>query len=303
MADPVTPNIGLSVPIRGTDVGTWDLPVNGDFTLLDSMLGGVTTLNLSATPVTLAASQAQNSIIRLTGTMLSNIPITLPSIYKSWTIDNQLLNHPSSFTAILLSTSGANQIGLPPSVQDVFYDGVSPKYRNLGQVGEYWDYAAITVPAWVVVSTIPPYLLCDGTTFSSATYPVLANLLGGNTRPDARGRARFTINSGMGRITTTGGLDGNTLFAGGGFQTVTIGTSNLPPYTPAGTVATSITGNTFTVTPGSGNLQYGGTGIGGTVASPAPVSSFSGVAQGGVSAPLGSINPGYVGGITMIRAA
>src|SRR6266446_3375110 len=210
MVDPTTVNTSLAVPIRGTDVGTWDLPVNGNFNSIDSMMGSVTSVALTSASVTLATSQALVNVIRLTGTLLANVSITLPGIYKSWTVDNQIVNSPSSFAVTLISTSGASIIGLPPGPQDVFYDGTNVNYRNLGRIGEYWDYAGTTVPTWVTASTKPPYLNCDGTAFSSATYPVLANLLGTTTRPDSRGRFRASLNQGTGRLTSGGaGIDGN----------------------------------------------------------------------------------------------
>src|SRR5258707_587819 len=213
----------MSVPIRGSDVGTWDVPVNGNFNSLDAMIGGVTTIAVSSN-VTLATSQALVNVIRLTGTLLSSgVGVTLPGIYKSWTIDNQIVNSPSSFAIRLISSAGTSAIGLPPGQQDVFYDGASVKYRNLGKMGEYWDYAGSTVPSWVTISTNQPYLNCDGTVISSATYAQLVNLLGTTTLPDSKGRARVTLNQGSNRITSgssTGGVDGNTIYASGGAQTV-----------------------------------------------------------------------------------
>src|SRR5258706_1791798 len=101
MVDPTTVNTSLAIPIRGTDVGTWDLPVNGNFNSIDSMMGSVTTVALTSTPVTLTTSQALVNVIRLTGTLTSNLAVNLPGIYKSWIIDNQLTNSPSSFSAFL----------------------------------------------------------------------------------------------------------------------------------------------------------------------------------------------------------
>src|SRR5258705_909922 len=234
MVDPTTVNTSLAVPIRGTDVGTWDLPVNGNFNSIDAMMGGVTTVALSTTSVTLATSQALVNIIRVTGTLLSNVSITLPGIYKSWTVDNQIVNSPSSFAVTLISTSGASIIGLPPGPQDVFYDGSNVNYRNLGRIGEYWDYVGTTVPSWVTLSSKPPYLNCDGAVFSSATYPVLANLLRTTTKPDARARYRATLNQTTSRITSSGGVDGDTAYASGGIQnkSIKLGSSNLPASIP-----------------------------------------------------------------------
>jgi hypothetical protein len=300
MPDPTTTNLVMAQPIRGTDVGTWDVPVNGNTGILDQAFGSVTIVALSSANVTLASSQAQNAVIRLTGTLTTNVQIALPSIYKFWTLDNQLTNSPSSFCATLLSTTSSGQgIGVPPGVQDIFYDGAAVNYRNLGKIGEYWDYVGTQIPTWITVCTKAPYIVCDGTTFSSATYPILANLLGGNTSPDSRGRYRAFLNAGTGRITSaSGGVDGNTLFAAGGVQSTTLVTGNLPAYTPSGTVNIVTTGGA--VANVGGPIQYGGTGSGGTAFT--ITANFAGTAQGGVSTPIPMITPTYMGGITMIRA-
>ncbi len=244
MADPTTVNTSLAIPLRGTDVGIWDLPANGNFIAIDSMFGGVTTVALSSQNVTLLSSQAQSSVIRLTGTLLANVSVILPSIYKGWTIDNRILNSPSSFAIILVSTSGTSYIGLPPSANDVYYDGITVDYRNLGKVGEYWDYASLNVPSWVLQSQKPPYLNCNGTTFSSATYPILANLFGSITLPDARGRVRIATNQGTGRVTV---IAGDTLFAAGGDQNL-----QSHSHTGSGTTSTESADHTHT---GSGTTS------------------------------------------------
>ena len=133
MVDPLTTNMQLAVPTRGSDVGTWDVPVNGDFTILDGAFGGVTTLALTNTPVTLTIPQAQNNIIRLTGTLsTSGVTITMTNVYKFWTLDNQLTNSPSSFAVTLVSTSGTSIIGCPPGTTDVFYDSATLNYKEYG---------------------------------------------------------------------------------------------------------------------------------------------------------------------------
>src|SRR6266404_105996 len=287
MVDPTTVNTSLAVPIRGTDVGTWDLSVNSNFTSIDSMMGGVTSIALTSASVTLATSQALVSIIRVTGTLLANVSITLPGIYKGWTIDNQILNSPSSFAVTLVSTSGANIIGLPPGPQDIFYDGTTINYRNLGRIGEYWDYASLNVPSWVLQSTKPPYLNCNGTTFSSATYPILTAILGSTTLPDSRGRFRAVYNAGTGRITSAGGLNADTIYLGGGLNTNTLVTANLPAYTPPGQVATTIIQNAD-IQPAGGSVGSGPSSPGALPAGGGGVivtatSIFSGVAKGGTS--------------------
>ncbi len=372
MVDPTTVNTSLAIPIRGTDVGTWDLPANGNFTAIDSMFGGVTTVALSSQNVTLLSSQGQSAVIRLTGTLLANIGIILPSIYKSWIIDNQITNSPSSFSVGLISTDLAKSIGCPPGSNGVYYDGSTTKYIGLGKLGEYWDYAGTTVPTWATATQntpVLPYLNCNGTTFSSATYPQLANLLGTTTLPDSRGRVRIVLNQGTARTTV---LNADIIFTGGGDQNLqahnhtgsgtTSGTSVDHTHAGSGTTSSANADHThggsgttsgvsvdhthtilpagiaglYTAAGGAGNFASGpyatsGISTGGASADHSHTYSFT---TGGMSATHqhtysftstgqsadhshtysfttstagsgGSLNiqPSYVGGITMIRAA
>lgn len=96
------------------------------------------------------------------------------------------------------------------------------------------------------------------------------------------------------------GADSKALGATGGTESKTLLTANLPPYTPSGTVSSAVTGS-VTVT---GFATVYATG-GGDAAHPAMNSngnstysvsgtasgSLSGVAQGGTSAPFGTIQP------------
>lgn len=300
MADPTTANTSMFVPIRGADVGAWDVPVNSNFNVLDAMFGGVQIYTLTNSNVTMTTSGAQNSIIRLTGTLTASVSITLAGINKFWNIDNQLTNSPSSFIVTMLSTSGSNQIGVPPGTQIIYYDGTTIRFIGPDRIGSYWDYAGPVQPNWLSNCTTPPYLNCDGTTFSSATYPVLANLLGTTTLPDSRGRHRLALNQGTGRVTSAGGgVDGNTLSAGGGVQQVTIVTGNLPAYTPSGTVNISQNANIDNAAVGVG---AGAPFAVSTAGAATITATFTGNAQGGFSAPIATMNPTYVGGFTFLRA-
>jgi len=75
-----------------------------------------------------------------------------------------------------------------------------------------------TIPVGVIqayVGTNAPtgWLICNGGTFSAATYPALNTLLGGNTLPDLRGRIPVGFNS--------GDADFNVLKGTGGAKRVT----------------------------------------------------------------------------------
>jgi hypothetical protein len=228
-----TTNKNLEQPARGDYVGTWDTPVNSNTGIIDNSFGGVATVALTNSNVTLSAGQYQNVFLVFTGAISANIAITFPAVGSFYTVQN-LTSNTSAFYLTAVTTASTGQgIGLPPGeAVEIFTDGTNVKFRNLARVGSLWEYVGSSVPSWVSQCTVPPYLNCDGTSFSSATYPVLSAILGGTTLPDLRGRYRATLNQGTGRITSgtsTGGVDGNTNLATGGSQTTTLSSENAPP--------------------------------------------------------------------------
>lgn len=307
MADPQTTSIGLATPVRGSNVGTWDIPVNGDFTIIDACFGSVTTLALaSTTPVALTITQAQVNVLRFTGILTGNIVVTVPAIVKGWSVEN--LCTVGAFGVYLQNASGGQQIGMPPGeTVDVYSDGTNMRYRNLGRIGSYLDDAGASVPAWILNSTIPPYLNCDGSTFSAVTYPFLAAKLGTTTLPDLRGRQRIFLNQGTGRVTTAnGGVDGNTLFAVGGNPSLAIAQPELPAFSPAFTGLPSSVALSSQVLIDSGTRVPAGS-SGGALGQASPVNGLvtplGTIANLGIGTPHINMDPTCVGGITLIRAA
>lgn len=284
---------------------------------LDGLFGGVQTISVSNAPITLTApagsitpspgpTQAQNAILKITGTTTGPVAITLP-LPGYYIIDTTGLGLSSSNVVTLRAAGTGQIIGLPfATVRHVYNDGTNVKHCNLQEVGTYTDYAGTAVPTWITSCTVPPFLNCDGSTFSGTTYPLLAVILGGTTLPDLRGVARYTLNQGTGRLTSAAsGLDGNTLFAIKTTQSTTLITANLPPYTPAG----AVTGNTTPQVPnpvGLVSLQGGGafqTLQTNSLVTPIIINgTVVGTPQGGTSTPFGIVGPGTVAGITMIRA-
>lgn len=316
ISDPNTTNVALLIPTRGSDVGVWDLPVNGDFNAIDGFFGGVQTISVSNANVTLTApsgsitptggpTQAQNAVIRFTGVLTAGVQVTLP--LPGYMIVENLTT--GAFVLSFRAIGSGQVIGIEQGVvQRVYNDGTNVRFVNLQTVGSYLDICDATVPAWITACTVPPFLNCDGTTFNATTYPYLNGKLGGNTLPDLRGVSRYTLNQGTSRLTSAGsGLDGNTRFASKFTQTQTLVTQNLPPYTPAGT--SSPTG----VATWDGNIvTINNPSSGGTAAAVPNANHMTGnntesltggTPQGGTSTPFGLIGTGTVSGITLIRAA
>ncbi len=307
-----SPNLDLELVARGADIGVWDTPTNSNWGIVDSAVGGITTISLNNSGVILNAAQFQSRQLTFNSTLTGNCIITFPTSFtKSYEVQN-LCTGSSAFIVVLETTAaGAQAIACPPGVTiDVFNDGANLKFKNLGFVGEYRDFAGTQAPIWVTGCTIPPFLNCDGSAFNTTTFPQLFVALGSSVLPDRRGTFGATLNQGTNRITTAGaGVDGNTRFTVGGQQTNTLGQTHLPSLTlPVAitdpghihaTQANSIDagtnlGNTF-LTPigGGGGVTGMGTQVTGISAT---------VATGGSATPFTNIPPTTIIGITMIRA-
>jgi hypothetical protein len=306
MVSTFTPNINIEEPARGDDVGTWDTPVNNNMTLLDLTIGANTAVGLGSGNVTLSIAQYRSRVITFNSTLIQNTVITFPSTFtKDYTVVHACTGS-SAFTITLMTTvSGGAVVAIPPGQGvEVYNDGTNLKFLGGGlpMVGEYVDYPGTTVPAWVSACTVPPFLNCNAGTFSAATYPALAAILGSTTVPDLRGVSRATLNQGTGRITSgISGLDGNTIFSVGGNQ-------SLQSHTHANSLTDP--GHTHTA------KDFGGVGSGpfvppsanAQVSVPATytiLSAVTGISITNASAGAGgsqNMPPTTIAGITMVRA-
>lgn len=267
MPDPTTTNRSLYVPTRGSNVGTWDSPINANFTAIDTLFGGVTTISVSSSNVSLNTSQCQNAVIRLTGTLSANIDVIFPTVAAIYTVENLTTG---AFYVRCKMASG-NAIGVPQGVPtQVFTDGTDTKFWNPPMPGTYWDYAGGSVPSWITACTVQPWVSCDGSAISRTAYPYLYSILGttwgpgdGSTTfnlPDLRNRARVSV--GGSRLTSAGsGIDGAAVGSVGGGQTITLARANLPNATLSLSGTTSSDGlhqhNLFSADAGINQLSTG----------------------------------------------
>jgi microcystin-dependent protein len=247
--------------------------------------------------------------IVLSGTLTALTTIIFPSsISKSYEIYN-LASNAATYGIVLAPASGGGRtLGAPPGdMTDVFYNATwsSTTYSGFHlknrHVGALLEFGGSSVPAWVSISSPPPYLNCDGSTFNATTYPMLNSFLGGNTLPDLRGTTKATLNQGTGRMSV---VDGNTNLSIGGVETVTLASSQIPdhthsindpghhhtfPMTRQNIATTDVTGN-YAVNATLTNTSSATTGI-----------TINPTTGGGGSHAI--VQPTTICGITMIRAA
>lgn len=187
-----------------------------------------------------------------------------------------------------------------------------------GQDGSILKYGngAIPVPVGMIVDfagifTIPAgWIACYGQAVSRTGYPELFNLLSttygsgdGTTTfnlPDLRGRNVVGQDNmggvAAGRVTTAGsGIDGLTIGAVGGGQSIVLGATNLPNTTIGVTVTITDPGHAHTVASSiSGTALMGsGASFGSPNQSVSTSSNSTGITASGVTAALGSSTPAF----------
>lgn len=117
--------------------------------------------------------------------------------------------------------------------------------------------------------------------------------------PQVGGRVIAGREATASRLTTSGsGISGDALGAGGGSQSTTLVTGNLPPYTPAGSVAVSPNSNVTTWNGNSLSADLAGTSFAmpdaNNMARNPVTATFTGTAQGGTSTPFSRVQPTIV---------
>lgn len=327
MVEPTTPLKALIIPSTGDLVGTWgSAAINPDMSAIDGMFGGAQTLSLSAaTTFALSApsgsitpgtgpNQAQNAILKFTGTLTGNAQITLP-LPGYYIINNACTV--GAFYVQLRGVGTGNLIGVPPGkASKIWTDGTDVGFCDQPEVGAYLDLAIATTPGWFAACSVAPYLLCNGAIWSTSSFPQLGAQLGstfgGNGAstfgvPDLLNRMRIPLGGASGRITTAAsGIDGTVFGAAGGSQLL---------QTHGHTATVTDLGHVHPVGGGNQFLEFINSGSGGsfTITAPGPfnvtVSPNTGNATTNITVAnattgagaSGNVPPAVIAGITLIK--
>ena len=121
-----TPNKTLNTPSNGSNINTWDVPVNANFNAIDTALGGVANINaVSASgTVTLTLAQYTPPNIIISGALTANVNYQIPSgVGGVWSVWN---NTSGAYTITISSAAGGSTVIVPQGIRNqVVSDGTS----------------------------------------------------------------------------------------------------------------------------------------------------------------------------------
>lgn len=108
MTSTFTPNANLEEPGAGDYAGTWNVPVNANYGLIDRIFGSTQSISMAAANVSLltAGNQYQYARFVLTGALTADRTLSIPSgVGGFWIIQN---NTTGAHTVTFLTTAGGS---------------------------------------------------------------------------------------------------------------------------------------------------------------------------------------------------
>jgi hypothetical protein len=125
MVDAVTPNKSIDLPTTGEYVNSWGPVVNGNFSVIDEALGGVTTINVTGIApgnYNLTLSQYQPMSIEFTGALTADIGYAIPAgVGGLWVISNATAPNPGD--VLVFEINSGNGIVLAAGRSLIVSDG------------------------------------------------------------------------------------------------------------------------------------------------------------------------------------
>lgn len=126
-----TTNKNLEQPAHGAYANDWDVPMNSDWGVVDTALGGTTTISVTGVPAgtyALSVSQYQPPNIEFNGTLGGQIAYQLPSgVGGLWSV----WNNTSGAFVLYISVSGGGSLSLAPAQRTYMVsDGTNLQYAD-----------------------------------------------------------------------------------------------------------------------------------------------------------------------------
>lgn len=127
----LTTNKGITKPAFND--ANWNVPINSDWDIVDTALGGSTSISMTNTDVTLTQTQCQAQQIKITGALSANVNLIFPAIGGQWTVANQTTG---AFTITAKSvTSGSTGVGIQQTLNSIIYSDGTEVYFSDNRSG------------------------------------------------------------------------------------------------------------------------------------------------------------------------
>ena len=143
MANSTSANLKLTVQATGENSGTWGQITNTNLLILEQAIGGYDTFNITNAARSLtftngALSNGKNEVIKLTGTLESNLTVSIPnSVEKTYIVEDGC-NH-AGFTLTFKTASGTGVLLCEGHCYTLYSDGT-----NVVKAGELKKWRAIS---------------------------------------------------------------------------------------------------------------------------------------------------------------
>jgi len=143
MANSTSANLKLTVQATGENSGTWGQITNTNLLILEQAIGGFTTFNITNAARSLtftngALSDGKNEVIKLTGTLASNLTVSVPNSVEKTYIVEDACNH-ANFTLTFKTASGTGVALCEGHSYTLYSDGT-----NIVKAGELKQWRAIS---------------------------------------------------------------------------------------------------------------------------------------------------------------
>lgn len=123
MPSSFTSRLGLELQATGENSGTWGANLNSNaIQLIDTAIAGLTSVALAASDVTLTkqngtADESRSAILYLHGTLAANVAVVVPSVTKTYTVDNKT----SGNFSVTVKTAGGTGVVVPQAAAQTLY--------------------------------------------------------------------------------------------------------------------------------------------------------------------------------------
>jgi hypothetical protein len=207
-----SPNKGLNEPANNSYINTWDVPVNSNWSIIDSAFGGTFNVSLSSTTVTLTQANVQNVYINLTGVLTANVTVNFPAGVSGFYIVGNATS--GAYTVTLASAGGGGATVIALQGVNTFIWSTGTNIYLAANAGITVSSPLSLTGSNLSLNTVPVSNGGTGTTSYTDGQLLIGNSATSSLTPATlTAGANITITNGNGTITiaSTGG-------GGGGFD-------------------------------------------------------------------------------------